>query len=174
MSSWGMLGGEQPREWTPERRARHRKVTLAGQRRKRHVTPKALVAFTKRGVVSEELVSVVALRRQQYSRMADDLGGRDQITSLQIAVLDGWLAAQVVADVTLSRILADPHPDRLPERLATLLNTARSNLLALGLERRVREIETPSLESLIDAGATIKEQPESSPSACQGRLLDTN
>ncbi len=161
-------------EWTKARRAQHAKLSREGQQRKRRVTPKALVAFAKTGVVSPELEPVVALRRRQYAEMADDLGGRDQITSLQTAVLDGWLAVQVIADVQFARLLQDPRADRLPATLATLVNSARANLLALGLERRVREVETPTLEALIDVSTTNDEQPDSSPAVEVDRGTQTN
>ena len=158
--------------WTSERRALHRKATLEGRKRKRRVTPKALAHFSKAGLVCEELRPIVALRREQYGFMLDDLGGIEEVTQLQRAVLDGWLYAQIAADAQISRILEHPHAERLPERLATLLNTARSNLLALGLERRVREVQMPTLEELVDVTPANTQQHDPSPSGAEGRRVE--
>jgi hypothetical protein len=49
---------------------------------------------------------------------------------MERALLDGWLKAAVAAD----------QIDGAGERLTTCLNTARSNLTALGIRRRSREL----------------------------------
>ena len=40
--------------WTQERRAEHAKATIAGRKRKRRVTPRALKHFSESGIVAEE------------------------------------------------------------------------------------------------------------------------
>ena len=93
---------------------------------------------------------------------------------MQQAALDGWLGVQVVADATLARLLENPRVDRLPATLATLTNSARANLLALGLERRVREVQMSTLEELVDVTPPNDEQPDSVPAVADDRRVASN
>ena len=69
------------------------------------------------------------------------------------AVPSGWLKAAVAADVEFAR-LARGETEGTPERLATFLNTARSHLMALGLERRAKPVTDISTYLESKQGAT--------------------
>ena len=159
-------------QWTAARRAAHAEATIAGRKRKRRVTPRALKHFSESGIVAEELRPIVKLRTMQYSRMLDDLGG--EVSMMQRGVADAWLYSMICADAQFSRLLENPRADRLPERLCTCLNSARAALSLLGLERRARETESVTLEALVAAEPPDDEQSNSSPGGDDDRATQTN
>lgn len=146
----------------------------AGQIRGRQVArladaaPSADVTrWLRLGVVSEQLRPIVRTRLGQREQMIEDMGGAEYVSMMQRAALDTWMQAQVAADAEWRRYVAED--DRLAlERLSTLLNTARAALVAVGLERRARDV-TPTLDDYLrqpaqaPAGRTIDVAPDHVP-----------
>jgi hypothetical protein len=91
------------------------------------------------GTVKDALVPILQARAAQVEDIAADMGGPSAVTAMQRALIDGWLKGAVAADVEFAR-LARGETDGTPERLATFLNTARSHLIALALERREKPV----------------------------------
>lgn len=111
------------------------------------IRPAHVDTWLKSGVVSLELRPVLEARAAHVEDMVTDLGGAEEVTAMQRRVLDGWLQAQVAADVEFQKLARNPNGE-IPERLMTALNSARSALIALGLSRRARDV-TPSLETYL-------------------------
>lgn len=116
-------------------------VKRAWARRKALTTPRPaqVTRWQETGEVAPELAAMVEVRARQAEAMVQDLGGAEELSALERAILDGWLQAQVAADVEFGR-LARGETEGAPERLLTALNTARANLMALGLRRRAKPV----------------------------------
>ncbi len=143
------------RPHTTESRARiSRGVTRWHARRREaaRVRPTHVDRWMRDGAVHPALRPIVAARASQVEQMVQDLGGPDEVTAMQRGVLEGWIQAQVAADVEFSRLIQDPKAE-IPERLLTGINSARSALVALGLTRRARDL-TPSVTEYLAAKAS--------------------
>ena len=126
--------------------AEHRRRISAGLRRaherRRAVgdpRPAHVDRWIERGEVPAELAALLDVRASQVEAMVQDLGGPEEVSAMERALLDGWLKAAVAADVEFSR-LARGETEGATERLATFLNSARANLMALGIRRRARPV----------------------------------
>ena len=98
-------------------------------------------------VVAEPLRHIVSTRARHVEELAADLGGVDRVSAQERRVLEIWFMAMVAADVEHQRLLASAVPE-IGERFMTALNTARSALTALGLERRAADV-TPRLDEYL-------------------------
>ena len=91
--------------------------------------------WRRTGAIAEPLRPIVRSRSELLEAMLEDLGGAGQVSAMRRAVLEGqWLYAQVLADVLFRRVVCEEEWGSL-ERIATLLNTARAALVAVGLDR---------------------------------------
>ncbi len=95
--------------------------------------------WIKDGIVVPELVPIIEARAAQAEAIVQDLGGPDEVTAMQRGMIDGLVKALVAADVEFAR-MARGEIKGAPDRLATFLNTARANLVALGLHRRSKKV----------------------------------
>lgn len=152
-----------------------------GARRGKHLAriadaaPSADVSrWLKVGAVSEQLRPIVRTRLGQREQMVEDLGGAEHVSQMQRAALDTWMQAQVAADAEWRRYIAEDDRGAL-ERLSTLLNTARAALVAVGLERRARDV-TLDLSAYLDhrdapapRSATIELEADSQPALADDR-----
>jgi hypothetical protein len=126
--------------------AEHKRRIAAGVRRaharRRAVSdprPAHVDRWLQGGEVPAELRTILEIRASQVEAMVQDLGGADEVSGMERALLDGWLKATVAADVEFMRLVRG-DTDGAPERLATYLNTARANLTSLGIRRRTRPV----------------------------------
>jgi len=128
-------GSEEHRERISRgvRRAWERRRTREGFR------PVHVDRWLRDGAVDPALVPILQTRAAQVEDIIADLGGPTEVTAMQRGIIDGWLKAAVAADIEFAR-LTRGESEGTPERLATFLNTCRSNLLALGLERRAKPV----------------------------------
>ena len=122
-----------------ERISRGVKRAWERRRARESARPAHVDRWLRDGTVNDALVPILQARAVQVEDIVADLGGPSEVSAMERAVIDGWLKAVVAADVEFAR-LARGECDGTPERLATFLNTARSHLIALGLERRSKPV----------------------------------
>ena len=103
------------------------------------VLPTHAWRWIRTGVIALPLRRYVKARSEQVAGMMEDLGGVDAITTMERAALDGWLQAQVVADVLFSRFL-QTEDVKYVANVTQYLNTARSQLALIGVHRRASEV----------------------------------
>ena len=116
-------------------------VSRSWQRRKarENLRPAHVDRWIRDGTVAPALIPILEVRACQAEAIIQDLGGPSEVTAMQRGILDGWFKASVAADVEFARLVRG-DADAPPERLATYLNSARANLLALGLSRRSKAV----------------------------------
>jgi hypothetical protein len=131
---------------------------MEARRRAALVRPAHIDAWIESGVVHRSLRPILEVRAAQVEAMVQDLGGEGEVTTLQHGVLEGWLQAQTVADVVFQGFARNPQGE-IPERLLSAINSARSALLALGLQRRAKRV--PSLADYMKAQASQEPVSES-------------
>lgn len=128
----------------------HKRRNSEGQLRRldrERPAPIHIVRWVHQGLVAEPLRRIVSERIAHLAEMVQDLGGEEHVTAMERAVLQGWLVAQVAADAEFGRYLRSDDPAAL-ERVTAFINTARGALIALGLQRRERDV-TPKLAEYI-------------------------
>ena len=117
------------------------------RREEAQVRPAHVHDWLREGIVHHRLRPFVKARAAMFVGILQDLGGSEVVTGMQKGILEGWLQAQVAADAAFARFVTTDDSAALV-RLATFLNTSRSALIALGLERRARDV-TPNLEDYL-------------------------
>lgn len=125
-------------------------------RERAQLQPSQIARWRRDGVVSASMTPILDAAVDLYAAMVQDLGGVDQVSAMQRAALDGWLAARIAVDAELQLLLQDGDTSRR-EKLATFLNSARAHLAALGLERRARDVtDLDHYEAALDARDRIE------------------
>ena len=121
-------------EW----RARVSKGTKRGIAR-RIARPAHVDEWLRGGRVAIQLVPFVKARSEQATQMVLDLGGPENVTAMERAVIEGWLRLMVAADGEFRRYIHDDDAGAL-DRLAPLLNGARAHISTIGLGRRPKDV----------------------------------
>ena len=142
-----------------QRRRRKREKELESAR------PAHVTRWVRTGMVAPELRRYVLDRAEHVAAMVQDLGGPEEVSAMERAILDGWFQAQVAADVEFARFIRTDDPAPL-DAVSRHLNTARSQLSALGLRRRQKSVM--GLSEYLEA----KKSPHSASSDASAVVLD--
>ena len=111
----------------------------ADRRGREHLRPSQIDLWIRRGRIAPQLRPIVTVRASQAQQMAEDLGG--DLTAMQQAAIEGWLQVQVAADAFFLAFAETGDVGcRAAERLSSVVSAARSMLVALGLERRAKDV----------------------------------
>src|SRR5262249_4126680 len=132
--------------WTPERRQLHGLRSVEGKaerQRKRRLLIAHVDDYRQRGQVAPELAPIVAECARWAAELVSDLGGYDQATAAQLALVDQATQAAVIRAASF-RVFArdDDLGARAVERFNAAANVERSALALLGLERRAKPVQT--------------------------------
>lgn len=109
-------------------------------------------SFWKRNALRPEDAFVLPMVESMVEGLVSDLGGPDAITSAQAVLIRNLQTAQACALLCMSRIGAD-GPFRISQtgetvshpalkEIGRFLGEVRASAIALGLERKVRQLES--------------------------------
>ena len=129
-------------EWTSERRSSHAEATRRGiedRRSRLAVRPRDLDRLRREGLVAEPLRPLVVLAEREYEELIIQLGGPDEVPPTRRMLCEDTVSLGIATRAELGRFLRTADPAAL-ERVATLANSRRANLIAIGLERRAAKV----------------------------------
>ncbi len=133
-------------ETKPARLSNRRRRTRAG--RKRIIDREALDGRTSVARVYDQLVAAIH----------NDLGGRDQLTTIEIALIEGFVGASIVLGDLNARILTGAQIDAATvamhaQAISAMVRTANK----LGTSRRAKLV--PSLDEFLRMRARARGEP---------------
>ena len=114
---------------------------IDARRRRQRSRPVELDRLKREGVVAAALVPVAEHHARVMEELIDQCGGPDEVTPARRILIEDTCKLGIALDAELGRFVQTEDPAAL-ERVATLANSRRSNLMAAGLDRYVREAET--------------------------------
>jgi hypothetical protein len=102
--------------------------------------------YRRLGLVSPALLPLAQIAEDEVSAIFSSLGGVEAVSEQERALVEDFARVGVVLRAELSRYLAGEQDAGV--RVGTLAGIRRSSLVALGLQRRAKEI---GLEDYIEA-----------------------
>ena len=102
------------------------------------VRPRDLDRLKREGIISEGLKPLTELARQEQEEIVAQLGGPDEVTPARMRLIEDAMLLGVAFRAEFARFVKTGDPAAL-DRVSTLANTRRSNLLAVGLNAPPRE-----------------------------------
>ncbi len=134
MADRSFTGALSEDEW---REKRHRGVK---ERRKRLTAqPRDLRRLRKEGLVADALRPLVALAEEESADLVDMLGGIEEVSPAKRLLIEDIAYLGIAFRAEMGRYLATKAPHAL-KQAATLANTRRSHLLAVGLDRTEKPV----------------------------------
>ena len=104
------------------------------------VGPRDLTRLEQSGTVTPALRPLLKIAGEESADLIDALGGPDQVTPQQRALVEDLAAAGIVLRATLMQYVQGAEGSHA-QRIGTLVSVRRASLMALGLDRVANEVQ---------------------------------
>jgi hypothetical protein len=149
--------------------ARGTRWALEKRRRIARIAPGEILKLQRSGTLSASLRPFAAQAIEESLGFLQALGGDEEgVSEQRMALVQDAARAGLVMRALMAKVLQSDEPDGdAISKICSLINARRANLVAIGLERRERELdvnEYVARKAAEDrAGATIETKSEPSP-----------